>query len=437
MNTNGNVALPTRQMTSIKFKNLLINFTTEFHSITSTQTSASNPGNLWRPAPAPDVLPGFFPLGDVIASEDGDINGKRVVAVVCEGDLQSGDSAQTKALSPPDDYEQLWRDSNSKQGGAMWRPIAPDGYIALGVVCSRGDEKPPLHAVRCVRADLVISSRVGNSIWNNWDSGAEESFSAYQVEPPVPAAGEIYFAPGTFIGFKKDSQSSILVEAFSLRMEIPLKINPAPTPPVLSGFESPSSLEPSQATQIATIPWFAVKDIALRPIDQFRTSPYYYLNRTDHYVLIGHSHNTGDEESAFKWTAGRVLVSNVLQIFIRETSIQVQTEWTSGTSDAGQPVNFSAKLSESFIHNETSSSGWSNSKTETVEAIVPPNKMVAVYQLQSHYDLLREDGTEAAVNFSYADRGRFHFTEYPPGGNAPLVAPQPPTDSTAITDTAP
>ena len=53
MNTNDDVALPARQMESLKVENLLINFTTEFHRIWDSRGSKAKPGVFWRPTPAP------------------------------------------------------------------------------------------------------------------------------------------------------------------------------------------------------------------------------------------------------------------------------------------------------------------------------------------------------------------------------------------------
>ncbi|MBK5353057.1 Vps62-related protein [Pseudomonas sp. TH41] len=436
MNTDDNVTRADRPGESIKYKNLLINFTTEFNR-TWNPRSASKPGVFWRPAPAPDLLPGFFPLGDMIESGEDNINGKRVAAVVCEGELQGGDSAPEKALSRPDDYEQVWRDSGLESDGALWRPIPPDGYVALGLVSSAGDEKPSLHAVRCVRADLVIASSLGDSIWNNWGSGTNQDFGAWHIKTPVAAAGEIYFAPGTFVGFKNITHPSTQVAAYSLRIQIPLQINPAPEVPVLSGFIAPAPLETSEATQIATLPWFAVEDDALRPLERLSKSPHYQLERTDRYVLAGHGHNTGDKSKLFRWTAPRALVRMALQLFTRITSIEVTTEWPIRSLNAGRPIQFSARLSKNFTHTETSSSGWTTSKALEVVASVPKNEMVAVYQLQSHYQLRRKDGTEVAVNFAYADRDSLYFTDYPPKDSDVAAAPLPVTNSPTATDTAP
>jgi hypothetical protein len=311
MNTENTVTTAARQMDSIKLDNLLINFTTEFQRIWDTNGSHSKPGAFWRPTPAPDVLPGFFPLGDVAVSGSGNINGIKVVAVVREGDSPSAVAAQGKALSQPTDFEQVWKDAGSgaRKDGTLWRPIPPDGYVALGLVCSNDHEKPSLNAIRCVRADLVIASNVGDLIWNDKGSGAKQDFSAWNIDPPVAAAGEIYFAPGTFVGVKSYTKPSTEVAAYSLRMQIPLRINPAPEVPVLSGFEAPLPLEPSQATQIAKLPWFAVEDNGLPPSEKLSKSPYYHLERTDQYVLVGQGHNTGDKSRLFTRYKYRPMIS--------------------------------------------------------------------------------------------------------------------------------
>lgn len=437
MNTDDTVTPAATQMESIKLDNLLINFTTEFQRIWNTKGSRANLASFWRPTPAPDLLPGYFPLGDLAVSGDVNINGKRVMAVVCEGDPQSGDTSKGKALSRPDDFEQVWRYSGSGADGAIWRPIPPDGYVALGLVCSNDHEKPSLNAVRCVRADLVIASSVGDLIWNDRGSGARQDFSTWSIDPPAAAAGEIYFAPGTFAGSNSFTKPSTHAAAYSLRMQIPLQINPAPEVPVLSGFEAPPPPETSEATQIAKIPWFAVEDNALLPIDKLSKSPYYYLRRTDQYVLVGYGHNTGDKSRLFKWTAPRVLFHAVLQAFNRITSIKVTSAWPTGASDAVRPIKFSARLSSHFTHTEKSSSGWITPNAVEVVVIVPQNKMSAVYQLQSHYDLWREDGTEAAINFAYADSDSLYWAEYPPKDSEVTAAILPMTDSPTATDTAP
>lgn len=434
MTTTENNALPTRPMESIKLDNLLINFTTEFNRVLDTRTLRSSTAGFWRPAPAPDVLPGYFPVGDLVVTGDTNINGLRVAAVVRESGLPSADSSKGNALSRPEDFERIWTDegSGSATDTSIWRPIPPAGYVAMGLVCSNDLIKPTLNAVRCVRADLVITSNVGDLIWNDEGSGATENFSAWSIEPPTAAAGEIYLAPGTFFGVRSHLKPATPA-VYALRMHIPLEESSAPEAPELSGYETPSTGEPPKVTQVAKLPFFAVKD-TMHFIDQLRTSPFYRLERTDQYVLVGHGHNTSTKAKPIKWTALRAQNTTKTQVFNRLTSIEVERAWSIKLPGNAQALNFSASLDKRFFHTETSSWGWWNTYPQEVIAMAGKNKAVAVYQLQSTYQLLREDSTPVAISIEYTDDESLHLTEYP-SEEIEAVIPST-TDSTTGADTS-
>lgn len=111
MTIHDQAAAPSRQIEPIRHDNLLIHFTTEFHRIWDSTGSRAKPAAFWRPTPAPDVLPGYFPLGDVFVAGHDNINGSTVVAVVCEGGAPSADPARGPALRRPEDFELIWKDS--------------------------------------------------------------------------------------------------------------------------------------------------------------------------------------------------------------------------------------------------------------------------------------------------------------------------------------
>ena len=433
MSTNDNVTLAARQTESIKIDNLLINFTTEFRRIWDSSGSESKPAAFWRPAPAPDLLPGFFPLGDVVATGHANINDQRVVMVVCEGEQQSGDRRKGPALRPPTDFEQIWRDAGSGANAdcSIWRPIPPEGYVALGQLCSNGCDKPLLNTVRCVRADLVVLSNISDLIWNDKGSGARHSFSAWSLSPPDAVAGEIHFAPGTFVGVGTYNKPATHVTAYSLRMQIPLQINPPPATPELSENGQPLLLEPAKITQIAKLPWFTVKDPDLRPLEQLRTSPFYRLERTDQYVLVGYGNNENAENRIYKWTARRPQSRGARDDFSFITTIAIDGIcWPSQ-----KPAMFSARLNKRFTHTELSG-GWNGPSAVEIVTIVPKNKAVAAYELRSTYRLLRENNTKVAMEVQYIDGNSFHLTEYPPEKDSEIsTTPQPVDDASVATDT--
>ena len=421
MNPHEDDAAPSRPMESIKVENLLINFTTEFLRIWDNKGSRSKPGGFWRPSPAPDSLPGFFPLGDLAVSGHDNINNRRVVAVVCEGEPPSAGANQDKALSKPDDFEQVWKDTGSgaKTDCSIWRPVPPEGYVALGLVCADGLDKPSVNSVRCVRADLVVAASIDTMIWSDKGSRAKQDFSVWSVLPPVAAAGEIHFAPGTFVGVNSYTKPATHAAAHALRMRISLKAEPSPVPPSLTGYEPPTSSQSATVTQTARLPWFAIKDPNLSAFEQFRTSPYYLLHRKEQYVLIGHGHNTSSSGKTFKWT-DEAPTAESLETFSRLTSVEVGVEWSSRLPEFSISlpptfsVEFSAKLGNSFTPVGTQNSRLIGPLAAHVVTIVAKKRIVAVYRTQFDYQLLRSNGTQVASEGSYSDYDKLHLSEYPP-----------------------
>ncbi|WP_192563172.1 Vps62-related protein [Pseudomonas gozinkensis] len=414
MTTNDNASLAARPMEPIKLDNLLINFTSEFNRIWNSNGSQAKPATFWRPAPAPDLLPGYFPLGDILIPDNTSINGEIVAAVVCEGAFQDDGHTRGKALSRPTDFELVWKESG--RGAAMrtsiWRPIAPQGYVALGMTCSSDHGKPSLNAIRCVRADLVVSADLGDRIWDDKGSGATLNFSAWSIDPPTAKAGEICFVPGTFIGVPSHNKPATGPSAYALRIQIPVQVSAPAEAPVLSTHMNPES-GAAKVTQVARLPWFTVRDYA-QPNDGFHNSRYYDLKRTDQYVLVGYGRNTTEQTQSIKWKAPRAQSAAGMRLFNRHTAVEFTKAWPAAILSDLRATKFSACLPRSFTHTETSSNEWSESGSRVVIAMAAKLKSVAVYQMESHYELVREDGTEVSVPLGYTDDTSFVMSEYPP-----------------------
>lgn len=411
------------QREPIRVDNLLINFTTEFLSIWDTYGSNAEPASFWRPTPAADVLPGYFPLGDVVHPGRDNINNKKVVAVVCEASTPAADPEKGKALSAPTDFELVWKDSGSgaTKNGSVWRPLPPEGYVALGSVCSNSHEKPSRNAVRCIRADLVSASATCDLIWNDKGSGARQSISTWSAAPPVAASGEMHLAPGTFAGVTGYAlPANFLV--YSLRLRLAVQINPKPTAPVLLGVTPEPLHAPEQPTYTARLPWFAVKDPLFTPLEQRDHSPFYQLERTDHYVLVGHGHNSGQDSTTFRWSAQRAQRTRGQWAFSTLTSIEFGVQWG---AQAPSPFLFSARLSHELTQCEMPNNEWLDTSAIDVVAVVDSHKAVAVYLIQSDYSLVRADGTPVTTTFSYTDGRSLHISQYTPGAPASNVAVAP------------
>lgn len=95
----------------------------------------------------------------------------------------------------PLDYRCIWADkgSGAKMDGAFWEPVPPIGYKALGVIVTRGYEKPDLNNVVCVREDLVERGETGSMVWADIGTGANDDMSSWTIE-----AGSTALSAGTF-----------------------------------------------------------------------------------------------------------------------------------------------------------------------------------------------------------------------------------------------
>jgi len=404
-------------ISSIKHGNLLINFTRTYDVIWKEfGLGCKRHVAFWEPLPDSPASAGYFPLGDLANTEGINVRNQRLVALVQEGDPDSEETRlKGKALSPPVNYEALWSDSSSnrtKNKCTLWRPIPAPGYVALGMVCEPGTDKPSKDRMRCVRTDLVIACDVGDQVWNDGGSGLKTDFSAWSIKPPAATPGEVYFSAGTFIGAASYTKPARHGVAYALRLKIPPKINPPPPAPVLQGYAAPSRLEVDTVSYTCDMAWFSVKDPDLSPIQQWQTSPLYTLERTDRYVLVGFGHNQTSATQTFKWAVIHGVHGSQARTFTAHTAVDIGAEWHIGVPTS--PIKVSAKLSQSLSRTQTSTSGWTKTTNFEVTATVPSTKAIAAYLVQSNYRLLRKDGTQLSSTVSYTDVNSVYWSEYPP-----------------------
>lgn len=68
------------------------------------------------------------------------------------------------AIESPIDYKLIW---SSEEGISIWKPVPPDGYIALGVVCNNSLNKPLKNKIACVAIEYTEEIEVGQIIWKS------------------------------------------------------------------------------------------------------------------------------------------------------------------------------------------------------------------------------------------------------------------------------
>lgn len=130
--------------------------------------------SIWRPR-AP---PGFFILGDVAVSHRTKYVGQNVLVVRDDGEL----------VAPPISFEMIWSDN----GIAIWRPIPPSGYVALGCVATpvgltneEMQTKDGIDSLRCVHESCVYASDFTDMSSNH---GSENLYSYSVSEDDLTAS---------------------------------------------------------------------------------------------------------------------------------------------------------------------------------------------------------------------------------------------------------
>ncbi len=178
-------------MNELDCGNLAIKFVNKFQLAWWDKGSGGNyDGAYYKPI----VPQGFHALGYY---GQGNYNSPAGVVVVVK-ELERG------ALARPIDYELIWKDkgSGADMDGAFWKPIAPNNYVALGLVVTGNYNKPSVNEVMCVRQDLVQRGKPGDQVWIDKGTGADKDFGSWEIDsPPISGFEEYaYIAAGTFFG---------------------------------------------------------------------------------------------------------------------------------------------------------------------------------------------------------------------------------------------
>ena len=115
----------------------------------------------------------FYPVGSIWTSLDVDTNKLKKKTILVSGDVKPPIS-YTKIWSSNEETTFKYRDDLSKHV-TLWRPVPPDGYVALGDVATKANEIPdttfvntPIVCIskRCLELDKPLR---GSKIWSNQD----------------------------------------------------------------------------------------------------------------------------------------------------------------------------------------------------------------------------------------------------------------------------
>jgi hypothetical protein len=85
-------------------------------------------------------------------------------------------------LPHPIRFKQVWHFSRGDKSMYSWKPIAPDHFVALGMVCTDTDEPPSLSSIRCVPALWCRPATYAPvKIWDDTGAGGGRPGSAWII----------------------------------------------------------------------------------------------------------------------------------------------------------------------------------------------------------------------------------------------------------------
>lgn len=193
---------------TISYGDLKVTLTSQFNFIWNDEKSGSRrDGAFWHPVSHDDLRP----LGSVVVPHHGNLSGIWAALIVADDPAHRPAGETRPTVKAPVDYEFVWDDTDSgaRLDGSVWRPVAPQGYIAVGDVANLGHGKPDLDRVWCLRSDLVRDAQYDEHegpVWDDMGSGGKHDGSFWAVYPSKGnkgSAGEyIPVLAGTFLTAK-------------------------------------------------------------------------------------------------------------------------------------------------------------------------------------------------------------------------------------------
>jgi len=335
---------------------------------------------------------GFHALGSIAYGGDyHEPNGRYSVMVV---KANNG----SDALAHPTGFTMIWADrgSGAHSEGAMWMPIPPAGYKAMGMVINAGWGAPAISDVVCVREDLTISGKYGQGIWSDAGSGADADFYCWNIEPPVSEPHDnAYLTPGTFFGWGQYATPGIVHSDINvLKVELPLIVETpyADYVPTLKGYDPPPSTTVPIMAREMLVPGTILTDGAHQDkMWKINNSPFYRLERQVYYKLIYHNHNqtSAEQNNNVKITAG--VTTTESESYWRETSVSVTAE--AGVSIKAADFSVSTTVTHAMGYSSMTSVAELHSTAITSTINTMPGKAAALWQRFTRYVLKRHNGS--------------------------------------------
>lgn len=381
----------------VDFGPLQLTFTSHFEPVWNDRNSdADKDLAIWKPI-APD---GFHICGH-IAIDNYDPASDQY-AVLCVKALPG----QEDVLKAPTKYEKIWSDDGSAahEDGACWRPVAPEGYVALGDVFGRYNKflgkflPPSLDEVVCVRKDFAIRANVAEEpIWTDKGSGSDRDFSAWQIVATsnYRPGGKGTIMVNSFVGNsgidgKGYDRPLDAPEVNGLYLPIPAQAYEEPPVPVLTSLGNPPDNTNPCVDHGVVVPFTAITDKAVSLKWQVENSPFYLVERLAFYslVLFDRNDTSAPEKNTITVVAG--MEKSEGESFWESTGVKISQ--STGISLGAISKKVSIEIAQQMGFEKSSSWTIFGSQEVSNEFMTPPHGATAIWNNSYNMRVRRTDG---------------------------------------------
>ncbi|MEW2530329.1 Vps62-related protein [Streptomyces sp. NPDC047071] len=314
--------------------------------------------------------------------------------------LARGVDSADEMLKPPVDFELIWRDkgSGARQNGSLWRPVPPEGYVALSDVCVRGWDKPTGSVISCVRKtpvkgrSYVREAEVGAWIWDDRGSGADTDVSVWKVTAPhypSDSTERLILDLDAFAAHDSHSRPEHPVYVLDLPALI-VKQDPPPVP-VLTSHHAPEEETLPVTDRQVTVPCTVIKDPSKSPDWQALNSPFYTLERRVSYfrqMFRNNANGTSPQEDTQSITTGvskeksEEFSSRTSVSVTASTGIQLKAFSASVETNVTVETGYSSRYGVTVFQEESRSWGM----------VTPPHSSCALWSPRHEIRAIRKNG---------------------------------------------
>lgn len=294
------------------------------------------------------------------------------------------------AVAAPVDFACIWDDggSGADRDGSCWRPIPPEGYVALGDVFQSGYDKPSGDIIWCVHKDLVADGVIGASIYDDGGTGARRDFSAWEINTMAGFVNEkrVQIDANTYRGHDTHDRPNVTPKVLCL--PFPAYTGPLPVLPELTDFKQPAAETEAACDHHVIVPFTAVEDKDYDVAWKVANSPFYTIERWTNFQLELYDNNQQQAPHTVETEITVGVSKSSSETFEHTTGISITFE--AGISFIKE-AKISGTISYSFGYSSSTSVEAFREKTVKLNLTAPGKHAAALWAPRTAFQLVRGD----------------------------------------------